>query len=90
MILDIPTMELSHLMEVTKLLCVHYQQKLGADSVNLVVSNGPANHQKITHFHPHIVPRRVGDGLEFWGRRDQKLDAELERIRKKILVSLFI
>jgi histidine triad (HIT) family protein len=83
MIFDIPQPELSHLIEITKKLCLHYQQKIGMDSLNLIVSNGEATHQKIMHFHLHIIPRKENDGLEFWLRPDEKPDSELEQIRRK-------
>lgn len=35
----------------------------GLDSFNLITSAGPAATQTVFHFHAHIVPRRLGDGL---------------------------
>ena len=83
MIFDIPREELSHLIEVTRMLCLHHRQKLGVDSLNLVVSNGSATHQQIMHFHLHIVPRKAGDGIKFWPKQEQKSDRELELVQRK-------
>ena len=33
------------------------------DGVNLIQSNGPGAAQSVPHFHVHVLPRRVGDGL---------------------------
>ena len=82
-IFDIPQEELSHLMDVTKKLCLHYREKLGVDSVNLVIANGKATFQEIMHFHLHIVPRKQNDGIAFWLRQDEKSDSYLERVRQK-------
>jgi histidine triad (HIT) family protein len=38
---------------------------LGCDGINLVQSNGVAAGQDVFHFHLHIKPRWVGDGLKF-------------------------
>lgn len=40
-------------------------EKLGADGFNLVVNNGKIAGQIISHFHLHILPRRIDDGFEF-------------------------
>jgi|SRR5579872_6340947 len=82
-IFDIPQDELAHLVEVAQRLCIHYRQKVGMDSLNLVVSNGEATNQKIMHFHLHIIPRKFDDGIVFWQRREEKSDPELEKIRRK-------
>ena len=36
---------------------------LGADGVNLINSCRPAAWQTVFHFHVHVIPRYVGDGL---------------------------
>lgn len=38
-------------------------EKLGADGVNLLNSNGPAAWQTVFHFHMHVIPRYSGDPL---------------------------
>ncbi len=47
--------------------------RLGADGVNLVNSTRAAAWQSVFHFHVHVIPRYVGDGLQApW--RDVGLD----------------
>lgn len=36
---------------------------LAPDGLNLVQSNGPGAAQSVAHFHLHVLPRRMGDGL---------------------------
>src|SRR5260370_31491755 len=36
---------------------------LKPDGLNLVQSNGPGAAQSVGHFHIHVLPRRLGDGL---------------------------
>ncbi len=38
-------------------------ERLGAEGVNLIQSNGAAAWQSVFHFHLHVVPRFAGDGL---------------------------
>ena len=38
-------------------------QRLGADGVNLINSNGSAAWQTVFHFHMHVIPRYAGDPL---------------------------
>jgi histidine triad (HIT) family protein len=38
-------------------------ERLGADGVNLVNSNGAAAWQTVFHFHMHVIPRYAGDPL---------------------------
>ena len=39
------------------------QAALAPDGLNLVQSNGPGAAQSVRHFHLHILPRRMRDGL---------------------------
>jgi histidine triad (HIT) family protein len=39
------------------------REKLGADGVNLLNSNGRAAWQTVFHFHVHVIPRYEGDPL---------------------------
>jgi histidine triad (HIT) family protein len=39
------------------------RDKLGADGVNLLNSNGAAAWQTVFHFHMHVIPRYEGDPL---------------------------
>jgi histidine triad (HIT) family protein len=58
---------------------------LKPDGLNLIQSNGPGAAQSVLHFHLHILPRRMRDGLLInWGLKpgDRARIAEVaERIR---------
>ena len=55
------------------------------DGLNLIQSNGPGAAQSVQHFHLHVLPRRMRDGLAInWGLKpgDSARIAEVaERIR---------
>ena len=44
-------------------LATRARDKLGADGVNLLNSNGSAAWQTVFHFHVHVIPRYEGDPL---------------------------
>jgi histidine triad (HIT) family protein len=61
---------------------------LAPDGLNLLQSNGPGAAQSVPHFHFHILPRRMDDGLLMnWQPRpgDRARIAEVaERIRARL------
>lgn len=61
---------------------------LKPDGLNLLQANGPGAAQSVPHFHLHILPRRMNDGLAVnWTPKpgDLKHIAEIaERIRAKL------
>ena len=40
--------------------------KGGLDGVNSLHASGLAAQQSVAHFHPHLIPRRLSDGLNAW------------------------
>ena len=61
---------------------------LAPDGLNLLQSNGPGAAQSVPHFHLHILPRRMNDGLVVnWTLKpgDRARIAEIaERIRARL------
>lgn len=62
-IYDIPDFELARINSAAKVICLHFRDKLGIDSVTLLQNSGAGTGQKVWHYHLHIVPRRQNDGL---------------------------
>lgn len=61
------------------------QATLEPEGMNLLQCNGPAAKQSVMHFHMHVIPRHMGDGLTMnWelvqGHMDE-IGALAERIR---------
>jgi histidine triad (HIT) family protein len=58
---------------------------LKPDGLNLLQSNGPGAAQSVPHFHLHILPRRMNDGIAInWTPKPgdhQRIAAIAERIR---------
>jgi histidine triad (HIT) family protein len=58
--------------------------RLGADGVTIMQSNGAAAWQTVFHYHVHVIPRYEGDPLVLpWRPGEAPADpAELERISR--------
>jgi histidine triad (HIT) family protein len=63
-------------------------QVLSPVGLNLVQANGPGAHQSVNHFHIHVLPRKLGDGLKLnWGAKPGDPDtiaAFAEKIRARL------
>ena len=61
---------------------------LAPDGISLLQANGPGAAQSVRHFHLHVIPRRLGDGLVMnWEPRPGnkgELAAMAERLRAAI------
>jgi histidine triad (HIT) family protein len=56
-------------------------ERLQAQGVNLLMNNGAAADQEISHAHIHVIPRYEGDGLVPWYGKDtspEELDTVLD------------
>lgn len=60
---EIETEELQAVAAMAQRIAALAREKLGADGVNLLNSNGPAAWQTVFHFHMHVIPRYSGDPL---------------------------
>lgn len=61
---EIGTADLEAVAAAAKQLAGRQLDRLGADGVNLVNSNGRAAWQTVFHFHMHVIPRYAGDPLK--------------------------
>jgi histidine triad (HIT) family protein len=61
---------------------------LDPDGLNLIQSNGPGAAQSVMHFHIHVLPRRLGDGLKInWGVKPGNREA-IGKLAEKIRAQL--
>jgi histidine triad (HIT) family protein len=61
---EISTADLEAVAAAAQRLAARQRERLGADGVNLINSNGPAAWQTVFHFHLHVIPRYDGDPLK--------------------------
>lgn len=67
-ILDVNEVILAHLARVAKKMGIVLLQKHDAQAMNLLHAAGAEAQQSVFHFHFHIVPRYMDDGLDLWFR----------------------
>jgi len=60
---DVDAEDLQAVALAAQRLAVRARERLAADGVNLLNSNGPAAWQTVFHFHVHVIPRYAGDPL---------------------------
>jgi histidine triad (HIT) family protein len=82
MMLDVPDDLVAYLFVKAKELMLQIKQAMNADYVSLSVVGF-----EVPHFHIHIIPRRLDDGLAgFWPTKkyaEGEKDATAEKIRKE-------
>jgi histidine triad (HIT) family protein len=62
-IFDIEEKILEKLILVTKKICQKYKDELGIEHINILQSNGKFAGQEVSHFHLHILPRKLNDKI---------------------------
>jgi histidine triad (HIT) family protein len=60
---EIEPEDLTAVLQAAQGLAVRMRDRLGADGVNLINSNGSAAWQTVFHFHVHVLPRYENDPL---------------------------
>jgi len=60
--------DLAAVMATVRRVAAAIEKVVKPDGFNLLQANGPGAAQSVMHFHMHIVPRKLGDGLMMnWG-----------------------
>lgn len=55
--------DLAAVMATVRRVAAAIEKVVKPDGFNLLQANGPGAAQSVLHFHMHVVPRRMGDGL---------------------------
>ena len=63
-IFDISQEDLKDIIAAAQKISLKLKETFGAEGVNLVQRSGKAAEQGVFHFHLHIIPRKIGDGIE--------------------------
>lgn len=63
---DISPEQLHQIVDATQTLSNLFQEKLGATGINLLHASGKDAGQSVPHFHFHIFPRFINDGIDAW------------------------
>jgi len=87
-IYDIPAENLAAVVRTTQTVARAVDMTLRPDGMNLLQCNGPAAKQSVMHFHMHVIPRHLGDGLTMnWDLVQGNMDtigALADRIRANL------
>ncbi len=62
-LLDVSEDDLLHVMRTVQRIARAVDQTLQPDGINLIQANRIAAFQSVYHFHVHVIPRWIGDGI---------------------------
>ena len=83
-IFDVPESILCRMVSVAKKISIALREALGADGVNLMMTNNPAAGQVIMHIHIHVIPRYYGDEIHFHHHRRRITHEQMASICEEI------
>lgn len=86
-IYTVPEKNLASLMSLVKKVAQGVKTGVAADGINIHINNEPAAGQVIFHFHVHVIPRYMNDGLSMWKgipRPPEQISETAEKIRQAI------
>jgi histidine triad (HIT) family protein len=85
---DLPSSVIGPVFANARLLAAAVIRGMNADGSFIGINSNVS--QSVPHFHVHIVPRRVGDGLKgfFWPRQKYGSSEEMEKVAKVIRQAL--
>ena len=72
-LLDIPSTLGSELFSVAQKISRAQKEALGSQGVNWLQNNGKAAGQEVFHFHIHLIPRSMDDGMK-WSHKSLQLE----------------
>lgn len=62
-IFELPEEVAMKLYPLAQKIATRVKEVTGAEGINIVQNNGAVAGQSVYHFHLHIIPRKVGDGI---------------------------
>ena len=84
-ILDCDEETLCDLMRTVKKISNHLVNNCGYNGVNILNASDESAGQSVPHFHIHLIPRRMNDGIDAWPHFHGAEQA-IEDVFKKIVV----
>ena len=82
-ILDCDLDTLNHVMVAVKRVANHCVTNGGYEGVNLLNASDESAGQSVPHFHIHLIPRKVGDGVDAWPKF-KGAECEIEDTWKRV------
>ena len=84
-LLDVPRNTFSALFSAAQKIAEAQIKVLGAEGVNWLQNSGKAAGQEILHFHIHLIPRMVDDGVGWnWKPSRYKIPEERDRLANQL------
>ena len=66
--------------KLSVLLANHLKEKLKTDHMNIITNAGELAGQTVNHFHLHLIPRYINDGMIFKFNRNELSEKEFKKL----------
>ena len=86
-ILEIEDYDYLKVMDKVKDIALAIKKAFNAEGINVLNNCGEAAGQTVNHFHVHVIPRNINDGIKFEFVNNQD-KFNLDEIRQKIINNL--
>ncbi len=86
-ILEIEDYDYLKVMDKVKDIALAIKKAFNAEGINVLNNCGEAAGQTVNHFHVHVIPRNINDGIKFEFVNNQD-KFNLDEIRQKIIKNL--
>jgi len=83
-IFDVDNSTLGKIMDVAKTISERAKNRLHAEGVNILQSNGRHAGQIVDHIHVHVIPRYPNDNINIRFPRAQVSDEEMKMVQEKL------
>ncbi|MBW2976710.1 HIT family protein [Candidatus Woesearchaeota archaeon] len=83
-LLEIPDDLLAGMIQVAKRITRALSLSIGNGSYNIIMNNGKAAGQLVSHAHFHVIPRFEGDRLRIAWSHKKYTDKEMKSVQEKI------
>lgn len=77
-IFELPQEVASKIYPLAKKIASRIKEVMGTEGINILQNNGEVAGQSVHHFHLHIVPRKVGDGITL--NKSSNMDTTIEEL----------
>ena len=72
------------IMPLAQKIAAKMKEALKPDGFNILQNNGKAAGQVVFHYHMHIIPRYIGDGIKIHPQSKDVSEKELEEVAAKL------
>ena len=86
-LMDTDSDTFAYTLQIAQEIAQHYVNIGYADGINIYINSGSSAGQEVMHLHIHILPRKVGDGINF-ARPEKPSTEDLAVVAEKLRLQI--